>query len=143
MDLRADASCAAAEIILAVEQEARAAKRTPVVGTVGIVAVQPNVMNVIPGEVRLGIDLRSTSSEARDNVEQIIRARIEEIALRRGISCEISLISKETPAHMDTSLTQCLAKITNDLHLPHRMMPSGAGHDAMHWADYALSLIHI
>ena len=137
MNLRADASCAAAEIILAVEQEARAAKHTPVVGTVGIVEVQPNVMNVIPGEVRLGIDLRSTSSEDRDNVEQIIRTRIEEIALRRGISCEISPISKENPAHMDTSLIQCLAKIADDLHLPHRMMPSGAGHDAMHWADYA------
>ena len=87
--------------------------------------------------MRLGIDLRSTSSEARDNVELAIRTRIEGIELRRGISCEISLISKETPAHMDTALTQCLAKIADDLHLPHRMMPSGAGHDAMHWADYA------
>lgn len=136
MELRSDASCAAAEIILAVEQEAAAAKETPVVGTVGIVEVIPNVMNVIPGEARLGLDLRSISAEARDEVENAIRSRIEEITARRGIAYEILPISRETPARMAPALTQCLAKTASELGLAYRMMPSGAGHDAMQWADY-------
>ena len=45
----------------------------PVVGTVGVVEVVPGAMNVIPGAVKLGVDIRSISKVARDSVVTLIK----------------------------------------------------------------------
>ncbi|MEK1867329.1 MAG: Zn-dependent hydrolase, partial [Ensifer adhaerens] len=56
MAQRDDALVAAAEIVLAVRDIAR--QNPPGVGTVGFVEVGPNSRNVVPGSVRLQIDMR-------------------------------------------------------------------------------------
>jgi N-carbamoyl-L-amino-acid hydrolase len=58
MDLRADALTAASEIILGVERIASVEAGPHTVGTVGYANAQPGVLNVIPGKVELGIDIR-------------------------------------------------------------------------------------
>lgn len=137
MNLRHDGLCAAAEIILAVEKQAREYQEAPVVGTVGIVEVTPGVMNVIPGEVRIGIDIRSISDKAKKSVTEQIRSTIADVASHRGIPFDIDEISNEKPAVMNPQLVQMLSDICEDMHLTYQQMPSGAGHDSMHWADYA------
>ena len=94
-------------------------------------------MNVIPGEVRIGVDIRSISAEAKDAVEQAVRQDIEAIAERRQLTYDIELISKEQPARMDAALVNLLEETAKELAIPCRRMMSGAGHDSMHWADYA------
>ena len=55
MDLRRDALCAAAELVLAVEALAR---DTPgLVATVGQLEARPGASNVIPGRVTLSLDV--------------------------------------------------------------------------------------
>lgn len=137
MDLRHDGLCAAAEAVLAVEREASSYTEAPVVGTVGILQVTPGVMNVIPGEVRIGVDIRSISAEAKDAVEQAVRQDIEAIAERRQLTYDIEPVSKEQPARMDAALVDLLEETAKELTIPCRRMMSGAGHDSMHWADYA------
>lgn len=137
MSLRHDALCAAAEIILAVEHAAGAQVDPPVVGTVGVVDVTPGVMNVIPGDVALGIDLRSIDANAREQVEQTVRSEIAAVVHARGLSCEIRPVSKDMPAHMSPAVVEIIAKEAERLGFAYRKMPSGAGHDSMHWADYA------
>lgn len=137
MNLRHDGLCAAAEIILTVEEQAREYKEAPVVGTVGIADVTPGVMNVIPGEVSIGIDIRSISSKAKKFVAEQIRYTIEDVAARRGITFDIEEISNETPAVMNPQLVRLLSDICENNHIKYQQMPSGAGHDSMHWADYA------
>src|SRR5208337_699818 len=56
MPSRQDALCAAAEFVLAVEKLAR--RTRDLVATVGEIVAKPGASNVIPGEVRLSLDLR-------------------------------------------------------------------------------------
>ena len=137
MNLRHDGLCAASEAVLAVEREASSYTEAPVVGTVGILQVTPGVMNVIPGEVRIGVDIRSISAEAKDAVEQAVCQDIEAIAERRQLTYDIEPVSKEQPARMDAALVDLLEETAKELTIPCRRMMSGAGHDSMHWADYA------
>ena len=136
MDLRHDGLCAASEIILAVEQTAKTACNPPVVGTVGRLDLSPNAMNVIPGEVQLGIDVRSISAKARATVIAGIRASISQITTARKIPYTIEEISSDQPAAMHPSVIQLLASLCEENQIPYDQLPSGAGHDIMHWADY-------
>ena len=137
MDLRHDGLCAASEIILAVEQTAKTACNPPVVGRVGRLDLSPNAMNVIPGEVQLGIDVRSISAKARATVIAGIRASISQITTARKIPYTIEEISSDQPAAMHPSVIQLLASLCEENQIPYDQLPSGAGHDIMHWADYA------
>ena len=137
MHLRHDGSCAAAEIILQVEKLAAAHTDPPVVGTVGVLHVHPCAMNVIPGETELGIDIRSISSAAKTKVAADVRSAIAEISNRRCIPYDIEEISDETPAVISDHMISFLSEICEDQHKHYICLPSGAGHDAMHWFDYA------
>lgn len=142
MGLRRDGACFAAEVILAVEKIAAqygVENNFPaVVGTVGIVDVTPNVMNVIPGRVTLGIDIRSISAAAKADAARRIQDFIAEVSRRRNIPCRIEPVSDESPAVLSEAVVNLLADTAAEI-LPEAVtlrMPSGAGHDAMHWAEY-------
>ena len=137
MNLRHDGLCAAAEIVLKLEALAGAQTEPPVVGTVGILKVHPGVMNVIPGECELGIDIRSISAAAKDKVEGELRQALEEICQRRQMEYDIEEISKEVPVEMRPGMVDFLTERCRQAGEACLAMPSGAGHDAMHWADFA------
>ncbi|SFT34438.1 N-carbamoyl-L-amino-acid hydrolase [Selenomonas sp. GACV-9] len=136
MGLRQDAMCAAAEIILAVEKLAAEYSGAPVVGTVGVVNNTPNVMNVIPGNVQLGIDIRSISEDAKAQVVKAVEGQILSICQKRKVQAEIEKISQDKPALMQPEVVEFLSEICEQQDVPYITMPSGAGHDAMHWTDY-------
>lgn len=133
MDMRRDAVCAAAEIILAVEASAAAQKEPPAVGTVGVVQVSPGAMNVIPGEVTLGIDIRSIDKETKAAVVRTLKEEIAAISRRRQIPADIETITDEPPVRITPAMVDLLSQICQEAGHPFRQMPSGAGHDAMHW----------
>src|SRR5580700_1900546 len=76
---RRDALCAAAELILAVENAARASGAPDTVATVGICEVFPGAINSIPSRVHLTVDIRDTNLERRDAVMRSIEAARETI----------------------------------------------------------------
>ena len=89
MGLRHDALAAAAEMVLAVEREARG--RSDLVATVGVIDVRPKAVNVIPGHAGFTVDVRSPDDAVRrDGVERIgERSGPSRAAARGGFSFDV------------------------------------------------------
>ena len=78
MNLRKDALCAGAEFVLAVESVGF--ERGGLVATVGQLDVQHGASNVIPGAVKMSLDVRHPVDAIRDAAVQELREHAERIA---------------------------------------------------------------
>jgi N-carbamoyl-L-amino-acid hydrolase len=135
MDLRHDAACAAAEIILAVEQ--RCGRTEGLVGTVGRLEVPDGSINVIPGCCRLSLDVRAADDTVRDSALADIDAEIAAICQRRGVRHAMEEIMR-VPATPCAPAQRALWSAAIAAHgVPVHELPSGAGHDAMMVANVA------
>ena len=135
MNLRHDALCGASKIILGIEEIASMQEEPPVVGTVGVVEVTPGAMNVIPGAVKLGVDIRSISKVARNSVVTLVKEFIDITAEKRGLSYTIETIAQDHPVEMHPAMIREIEETVKSVGVEYMTMPSGAGHDAMHWAE--------
>ena len=135
MNLRHDALCGASKIILGIEEIASMQEEPPVVGTVGVVEVTPGAMNVIPGAVKLGVDIRSISKVARNSVVTLVKEFIDITAEKRGLSYTIETIAQDHPVEMHPAMIREIEEAVKSVGVEYMTMPSGAGHDAMHWAE--------
>ena len=131
MDLRKDSLVGAAELIVALEKFGKDELNNASVATTGIVRNTPNVFNVVPGETMLGLDIRGIDKASRERVVQNAEEKAKTIAEKRGLKCEISRVSESDPVKLDGELQKKLCKVAEGLGIPHIVMPSGAGHDAM------------
>ena len=127
MALRRDALTAAAEWILAAETLAR--ETDGLVATVGRLALDPGVGNVIPGQATLSLDLRHAEDAVRIEAGAALRRRAEAIAASRQLGVEWR--SHETAAvNLSPELSARLAEAVAANGQPVLRLPSGAGHDA-------------
>lgn len=133
MHLRHDAIAAAAEWILAVEQEAKSDPH--LVATVGHVEAKPGVVNVIAGEARVTLDVRDKSDEKRASVTLALVRQAEEIAKRRGLSVQHSLLLNQKAVAMDPFLIGQIERAIQNAGCEPYHLVSGAGHDAMILAE--------
>lgn len=134
MAMRYDAMCAAAEIILKIERLGNTEAVYETVATVGVVNNHPNVMNVIPGEVQLGVDIRGINTESLERMECGMKEAVKKICERRGIECMDEKIGDISPVSMSEKIETGLEAAAGTLGIRNRRMPSGAGHDAMAFA---------
>ena len=134
MALRHDALAAAAEMVLAVEERA---KGEGVVGTVGILKVRDGTGNVIPGEVEFTVDIRAPRDALRLRTEEAVFAEFDAIGLRRGVAVEKSKRHEVQAAPCAPWLQERLAASAQRMGCQPFLMPSGAGHDAMIFAEVA------
>jgi N-carbamoyl-L-amino-acid hydrolase len=139
MRLRRDALRAAAQVI---EEIARIAERhAPAgVGTVGQLAVAPNSRNVIPGEVRLSVDLRHPDATSLAAMDAEFRAWLAALATT-GVGAALTEVAATEPVHFDTHLADLVRARALGLGLTTRDIISGAGHDAFHMASIAPSVM--
>ena len=129
MPMRHDALAAAAEMLLAVEERARS--RSNLVATVGKIDVPEAAANTIPGKARFTLDIRSPSDEERISAVSDIKTAFAAIAQRRGVTAKLS-VGHEVPAALcDQKLSGQMAAAVEALGFAPRLLPSGAGHDAM------------
>lgn len=131
MPRRADAFIACARLALEVQAIALAHKPSAV-GTVGRVEVEPNSPNVVPGTVRMTVDLRHHDDAILEDMEKRLHAAIEESALEDKVDIALKTLHAvpATKFHPD-----CIAAVragAETLGLSHRNIISGAGHDAVH-----------
>ena len=82
---RRDALCAAAELILAIEDAARTRGAIDTVATVGICDVFPGAVNSSPSRVSLSIDIRDTDLKRRDSAMRKIESTAEAISGQSGV----------------------------------------------------------
>jgi hydantoinase/carbamoylase family amidase len=129
---RRDALAAAAEMVIAVETQARAVGG---VGTVGVLEVANGTGNVIPGDVTFTMDLRAPDDARRSRLERAVLAEVEAIAARRKVEAEVA-------KRHDVRASPCAEWLQDQLEASIRRagadpmrLPSGAGHDAMILAE--------
>ncbi|MPS68559.1 MAG: allantoate amidohydrolase [Novosphingobium sp.] len=130
MPLRRDALAGAAEMVLAIEEIARA-DGSDLVATVGRLEAMPGAANVIPGEVRFTIDVRSGEAARRDRAAREILSGLEQIASKRGLVLDLALVHDLPASPCDPVLMDLLDAAMADAGQPVRRLVSGAGHDAM------------
>ena len=134
MDKRKDALLAASEIVLAVNAiiTSEAGRQ---VGTVGRLETSPGAPNVIPGNVKLSLEIRDLSYEKMMLMFDRIKARALEIGQSRGVEVSFrSLNVSSQPALASPDIQQTISEVTAALGYSWKKMPSGAGHDAQEMA---------
>ena len=126
---RHDAMLAAAHLTVAVRE---AVTRTPgrQVGTVGHIEVTPNSPNVIPGLVRLSVELRDLNPQTLVTMMDEIRARSREIASATGTTIDFKTMARAEPATAASDVQAAIERAAKALRLDSSRLPSGAGHDA-------------
>lgn len=96
-----------------------------IVGTIGTLHVSPAAPSVIPGEVRLDVEIRALDPALLDAAEAELRAVAE-----RGGATFVRVSSKQ-PVTSAPDVMRCMNDTVARLGIPHKTLPSGAGHDAM------------
>jgi len=128
---RRDALCAAAEIILAVEEAALARGSSDTVATVGICDVFPGAVNSIPSRVRLTLDLRDTDLPRRERVLQAIQSKTNQVSDKRGVSLQFHVVNSDAPALCSSVVTESLTRSCAKHNFSSQKMVSRAYHDSL------------
>ena len=136
MDIRVDALSVAAEVALELERLAREAGHGTV-ATIGEIEVEPRVINVVPGRVRVSLDVRGTHEPAFRGVVRDIARFASEAAARRGATASFGERQSVPATAMDPALVDALDRAAQEAGAAYRRMPSGAAHDTMCVADRA------
>lgn len=128
---RRDALCAAAELILGIEQAARSTGSTDTVATVGICDVFPGAVNSIPASVGLSVDVRDTSLQRRDAVLQELAEICRATSQKRNVAIHSELLNADAPAECDPMLIAALRKACQMHGFNFLPMTSRAYHDSL------------
>ncbi|MFA1822303.1 M20 family metallo-hydrolase [Virgibacillus oceani] len=134
MNMRKDPLNAAAEMILAIEQNGT---EHGGVATVGSISVSPDSINSIPGEVFFTIDLRHLEDKVKERALERMKTNMETIALNRGVSLDIKDIEKVEGNKFHPQIIELMEDSARDLGCSFKQLPSGAGHDARFMSDMA------
>jgi beta-ureidopropionase / N-carbamoyl-L-amino-acid hydrolase len=129
MHLRHDAGYCAARIGVFV-RELASRMGAPQVGTVGSVRLTPNLINVIPNQAAITVDLRNTDDALLIGAEKELAAFLNSLALEEGVTIEARGLVRTRPVIFDSHVVKTIEAAARELGLPIRRMTSGAGHDA-------------
>lgn len=139
MGLRRDALAAAGRLITSIEelcrQHGRLLQEDSLVGTVGDLRVNPGSMNVVPGEVELLVDIRSTSAHIKNGVVEMVWEFIQDLVRQRELEHQVTVLEDRDPVTLDPGVASALEDACRETGYPYLSMFSGAGHDAMQMAS--------
>ena len=126
---RADALCAASELVLTLERAARAV--SDAVATVGMLNVDPNQTNIVPGRVVFRVDIRAVDDARVLEIERLLREAAAAIVPIRRVQVRVEGLEARAAVPMDGRLREIVRAACRPLD-PHAIdIASGAGHDAM------------
>jgi allantoate deiminase len=123
MHLRQDALVAAAAFVTAVAAVATA--QPGLVATVGRLECLPGASNVIPGEVRLTLDVRHKDDARRETVVRQLLETARQLAAEHQLTVQSRTVLSEATSWMSRAYTERLLTLSGAPSLV-----SGAGHDA-------------
>lgn len=134
MGLRSDALAAAAVYIQQVREVGR--RTHGLVATVGRLEVEPNAANVVPGRVRLVVDVRHAVESVLSGAIQEILAAAATVASAERVAWQTNVFHRQAPVPCNARL-QALLLDACPRGTP--VLTSGAGHDAMIMAGHVPS----
>ncbi len=130
MSLRKDALVEAAPMFTLLPEWVQ--KRNPeMVGTIGQVELEPGATNVVPGECRFVVELRSQIPEDM----QAIRDQLFDYCSARP-QWHAQTIYEKDSVHLSDSMIETISSVAESGGYTWMRMPSGAGHDAQSLAPY-------
>ncbi|MBW2584157.1 MAG: Zn-dependent hydrolase [Deltaproteobacteria bacterium] len=129
MEGRHDALCAAAEMILKVN-ELPDRMGGNMVATVGEIQNYPNSRNIIPDKVHFTVDIRSWDDDHATKAWDLVRKDFEDLASRRGCPIKIEETWRVEHSPFDEKRVQTVLDAASALEYSRLHMVSGAGHDA-------------
>ncbi len=135
MHMRKDALLGASEIALELEKIAIDEQHYGTVATVGVMDVHAGAMNVVPGEVDIKVDIRSTSVKSRQRVVEHLYKTIQALERNRKLEIVSNEIISEQPVLLSKDINDVTESICESLNLSYQKMASGAGHDAMNMTN--------
>lgn len=134
MTMRRDALVAAAEVITFVSKRAREIGPTTV-GTVGRLNVYPNGVNVIPGRVDMGIDIRDVVQENMLKLKEEVEEALKQLEIKYGVKVNVETLFTHKPAPLSQEVVNTIEKAAIQVGVRAKRMNSGAGHDSQNMAE--------
>lgn len=129
MHLRHDAGEVAAEIAVFVRRLALELG-PPQVGTVGVLELQPNLVNVVAARAKLTVDLRNTDDAVLTEAERRAAEFIDEMAEREHVTITARRLARFAPVAFAPDVVDKVEATARRLGHSVLRLPSGAGHDA-------------
>ena len=129
IDLRRDAGLAAAKLIESMREIALSIGGNQR-ATCGMIAFEPNAINVIPSKAVFTVDLRNSDGEALKEAEEQFIAYAKKVEISDGVSISICDLEHVPPVKFDPMVVGIIEATTGELGIPAQRMISGAGHDA-------------
>jgi len=136
MRSRRDAMVAAARMISGIRDLALDYP-DPVTTTVGRVLPLPGVINQIPGQVIMSVDVRHWSTAGLAELSERAEALMRRIAAEEKVDAQIEQIWRIDPTVFDPRLVDLVESETRRLGYPYCRLTSGAGHDAKYINEIA------
>ncbi|AKQ55610.1 N-carbamoyl-L-amino acid amidohydrolase [Bordetella hinzii] len=133
MPIRKDALYAASFLLQTVVELARA-HAPHGRGTVGEIHAHPGSRNVIPGQVRLTVDLRHEDEATLAEMDRQWQVRAAEVAREHGVQIEVRPVQYFPPTPFDPELVNWVREGAQRRGLPAMDIVTGAGHDAVYMA---------
>ena len=131
MAVRQDAAMAAFEFALECERRFQALAASDSVWNIGALTLAPGVANVVPKLAEMTVELRDISVGVIASLADALVSLAQEHDGVRGVGIAIRRHGALEPALMDGRLQQALSTAADHAGARHRVMPSGAIHDAM------------
>jgi len=136
MTWRKDGLVAASELVLALERIAELEEEHGTVATATIFALHPVSINVVPGRVELGVDIRGIDVASKRRAVERFRSTVRRVSAQRGVAIEVDLLADEEPVRLAPEAVACVRQGCERLGLPYIALNSRAGHDAMNMARH-------
>lgn len=128
-NMRIDAGLAAAKVITYLRDRAEKSEGTTV-GTVGSIAFEPNLINVIPSKATFTVDIRNPIPERFKEEERAFQEYIKQLEETDKVEISTERLAHFEPVLFDEKIIKLVEKAAKDRGLEQRRMTSGAGHDA-------------
>ncbi|MDP9932264.1 N-carbamoyl-L-amino-acid hydrolase [Variovorax paradoxus] len=133
MELRKDALLAASELVLEVNRIALA-HAPHGRGTVGWIENYPNSRNVIPGRVKLSVDLRAADDVVLSTMDAELKEAVQRIAAKGKVEATVEQVVYFPPQPFTTTLVSAIREAAQAQGMTWMNVISGAGHDAVYLA---------
>lgn len=137
MRLRHDALAAAARLIDRLQAHALADESGDTKVTCGCLEIAAASRNVIPGEVRLTVDLRHVAEAELDALQASFERELAAAGEAFGVAVSSERLWASPVVAFDDECIAAVERATRAQGVPHRRMMSGAGHDAVYVARVA------
>jgi len=134
MSMRHDAGLAAARIAVFARELALTLGGNQV-ATVGHISVKPNLINVIPNQVVMSVDLRNTDNAILKLAEQRLADFVATTAQDEGVEITSRSLVRFNPVIFADDIVNAVEDEAKRQNLSFRRLPSGAGHDAQFMAS--------